>query len=123
MTTRFYSALLKQGEQMNASVFSDWKYSVSTQFQKHLYRKGKTKTFSYDACDIGQAFVLESTLDSSFYYMTSLQSGVRSGDCVQIYYPDKIITYRIQEIEYYSEPSDMWIAILLKIGVDQSNTN
>lgn len=100
---------------MSVSVCSDWKYSVSEQFLKHLNRKGRTKTFSYVASNIGQTFVLDIAPDSSFCYMTSLQAGVQSGDCVEIYHPDQMITYQIQEIEYYAEPSDMWMAKLLKI--------
>lgn len=100
---------------MSASVFSDWKYRVSTQLQKYLYRKGKIKTFSYDACNMGQTFVLDAISDTSVCLMTSQQVGVRSGDFVQINHPDKMTTYQIEEIEYYAEPSDIWMAKLLHI--------
>lgn len=103
---------------MSGSVLSDWKYSVSTQLQKYLYRKGKVKTFSYDVSSMGQTFVLDVTPDPSFYNMTSQQAGVQSGDFVQINHLDRMATYQIKEIEYYAEPSDMWMAKLLKISAD-----
>lgn len=103
---------------MSVSVFSDWKYSVVEKFQKHLSRENKTRIFTYIACNAGQTFVLDLTPDTNTCYMTSQQAGVKSGDQVQIYDPDKISTYQIQEIEYYENPSDAWIAKLQKIATE-----
>jgi|GEM_PF-1333071 len=103
---------------MTVSVFSSWKYSISNQFQKYLQRKDSAKTFGYAASNVGETFVLDTTPNPSLSYMTSLQAGVQLGDYIQIYHPDKMTTYQIQEIEYYREPSDMWMAKLLKVDVD-----
>lgn len=101
---------------MNTPILFDWKkYSISEHLQKYLLRKNKTKTFSYDACDIGKNLVLEADPDARLYYMTSLQAGVQLGDCVRINHRDEITTYQIQEIEYYTEPVDMWMANVLQI--------
>lgn len=103
---------------MSVSVFSDWKYSVAEQFQKYLHIKGEVKTFIYVVCNFGQSFVLDPTPDPTVCYMTSQQANVKTGDRVQIYYPDEMTSYWIQEIEYYAEPSDMWVAKLLKIEAE-----
>lgn len=100
---------------MNIPISFNWKnYSIFEQIN-YLFRRNKTKIFSYDFCGIGENFVLEADLNTRSYYMTSLQAGAQLGDCVQIHHLDKTTTYQIQEIEYYTEPSDMWMARLLQI--------
>lgn len=103
---------------MNVSEFYDWKYHISNQFKKYLQREESTKTFRYAASNIGETFALDTTPNPRLSYMTSLQAGVHLGDYIQIYHPDSTTTYQIQEIEYYAEPSDMWMAKLSKVDAD-----
>lgn len=101
---------------MNIPILFNWEeYSLSEQIYKYLFRKNKIKTFSYDACDIDKNLVLEADKKTRSYYMTSLKAGVKLGDCIKIKYPDKMTTYKIQKIEYYTEPAGMWMANLLQI--------
>lgn len=103
---------------MSISVFSDWKYNLVEKFQKHLSRADKTRIFTYIASNVGQTFVLDLAPDANICYMTSQQAGVQLGDRIQIYAPDKVANYQIQEIEYYEKPSDAWIAKLQKIATE-----
>lgn len=101
---------------MNIAILFKWgKFSISKQLLNNLFRKNKTKIFSYDARDIGKNLILEGDKKTRSYYMTSLQAGVQLGDCVRINHTDEIATYQIQKIEYYTEPVGMWMANLLKI--------
>lgn len=72
----------------------------------------KRKTHHYDGAAWSSEFCLEATPDQSGFFMTSCKAGVRRGDLIQICDVDGCSEYRVDEIDFYSEPADMWIAKL-----------
>ncbi|WP_249369771.1 hypothetical protein [Acaryochloris marina] len=48
--------------------------------------------------------------------MTSCKANVRKGDVIHICDTGQQSEYRIDEIDYYSDPSDMWIAKLRMVS-------
>ncbi len=48
--------------------------------------------------------------------MTAQGLPVQPGDHIEITQPDRCTQYQVDTIEYYSEPSDMWIATLYRIS-------
>lgn len=101
---------------MSTLELPNWQSSVFEWCQKHLLGRNEAKIFSYDACNIGQTFALETNSDAGFTYMTCQQAGMQAGDWVRMMHPHKTTMYQIQEIEYYEEPSDMWMAKLRKFA-------
>lgn len=48
-------------------------------------------------------------------YMTAQRRGVKVGDYILLAPAGVIKKYRIQQLDYYSSPHDMWIAFLSKV--------
>ena len=91
---------------------SEWKQSITEQV--HIFNRAeRAKTYSYDACNIDVDFSLDAILGTRFFCMTAQMSGVLPDDCIEINHQNGIEIYQVKEIEYYEEPSDMWIAKLL----------
>ncbi|ABW27878.1 hypothetical protein AM1_2879 [Acaryochloris marina MBIC11017] len=44
--------------------------------------------------------------------MTAQSPAVRPGDYIEIASPDGPLKFQVDEIEYYSDPADMWMAQL-----------
>ncbi|ABW28934.1 hypothetical protein AM1_3949 [Acaryochloris marina MBIC11017] len=61
-------------------------------------------------------FCIEAAPDQSGFFMTSCKAGVRRGDVIHISEAGQRSEYRIDEIDYYSDPSDMWIAKLRTVS-------
>ncbi|WP_299405335.1 hypothetical protein [Acaryochloris sp. IP29b_bin.148] len=47
--------------------------------------------------------------------MTSQGGGVHQGDYIDIATPTGHLTFQVSEIEYYSDPADMWMAQLHEV--------
>lgn len=50
----------------------------------------------------------------NYYYMTAQGPRVRLGELIEIEQSGQYLTYQVHDIEYYSQPSDMWMAVLHK---------
>ncbi len=72
----------------------------------------RRKIHCYDCSSASNDFCLEATLDPFAFYMTSCKPGVKQGDRVRINDAHGLSEYRIDEIDFYSNPADMWIAKL-----------
>ena len=48
-------------------------------------------------------------------YMTAQKKGVEVGDRIVLIEKGIVVKYRVQELNYYASPSDMWIALLVKV--------
>lgn len=70
------------------------------------------KTHRYHQGQQGTEFILETTADTSVSYMTAQSPAVRPGDYIEIASPDGPLKFQVDEIEYYSDPADMWMAQL-----------
>ncbi|AKG24485.1 hypothetical protein [Calothrix sp. 336/3] len=73
-------------------------------------RQRKTKVYDCTEFVCGQDYVLETTDDGS--YITAQFRGVKAGDHIILNNGSGSQRYRVEEIDYYSEPSDMWTALL-----------
>lgn len=78
--------------------------------------KRPLKTFHHHPDDVNQEFVIDSIEDKpGFYQITAQGPRVKPGESIEIEQFGQYLTYQVDNIEYYTEPSDMWMAILHKI--------
>ena len=74
---------------------------------------GRHKTHHYDHLQQGIDFVLERDLERTHLYtMTAQKAGVHMGDHIDIAGPEGHQHFKVQEIEYYDDPAEMWMAQL-----------
>jgi hypothetical protein len=73
----------------------------------------RAKVHHYKLTDVGMEFVLEPLPENQSYrLMTAQKFGVSCGDYIALHDTSGITEYRVSDIEYYSDPPDMWIAKL-----------
>jgi hypothetical protein len=73
------------------------------------------KTHDYTCYQIGVDYFFESINHGTQGYMTGQGKGIRCGDCLLLGLESGSVAYQIEDINYYSNPSDMWIALLAKV--------
>lgn len=78
-------------------------------------RPRKSRVHRYEYSALSSDFCIETAPDQSGFFMTSCKAGVQKGDLVHIGDVDGFSEYRVDEIDFYSNPSDMWIAKLRMI--------
>jgi hypothetical protein len=98
-------------------------------FRKNLFTKlfgflqtvGSTKRFSqkirvhnYTAYKLGRDYAFDQMNDGDQAYMTAYGRNVRPGDYILVSHAGVKQRYRVEQIDYYANPSDMWIASLVK---------
>ncbi|EKQ68385.1 hypothetical protein OsccyDRAFT_2915 [Leptolyngbyaceae cyanobacterium JSC-12] len=77
----------------------------------------QAKVHDYTQLHDGVDFVIEAIADGSEkYHMTGQGKGVRTQHIIYIQRNNIVEKYRVECIDYYSSPSDMWNATLTKIG-------
>lgn len=75
------------------------------------------KTYRYHLYDSHHTFVINAIENRIDYYsMTAQGSHIQPGDYIEITQPDQCATYQVDAIEYYSDPADMWIAVLHRLS-------
>jgi hypothetical protein len=88
-------------------------------FLLNLSKPRKNKTYDYTDYVCGRDYVFEPLADKpDSGYMSSQSKGIKPGDRIILKNGSTIGLYEVVEIEYYSEPSDMWMALLKKVIVD-----
>lgn len=75
-------------------------------------KKAKARVYDYTRFTPGQDYVFETKEDGTTGYMTAQLSGVQSGDYIILSHDSHKRSYQVEEIDYYSEPADMWMALL-----------
>jgi hypothetical protein len=87
---------------------SKYAYSVKSkcrQFKIHTYRNPENST----------TFVLEPSKDDPLnYYMTGYGVDVKKGDFIVIEDDNSLMTYKVDCIDYYLDPPDLWMASLIE---------
>ncbi|NJM67342.1 MAG: hypothetical protein HC851_17535 [Acaryochloris sp. RU_4_1] len=74
------------------------------------------RTYHYNFDELGQSFVInEIEGTSGCYHMTAQGPRVKLGDSIEIRQLERTSKYQVNDIEYYGEPSDMWIALLREV--------
>lgn len=51
--------------------------------------------------------------------MTGIGKGIKPGDYLILQRDSELCRYQVEEIDYYSDPPDMWMALLKKV-IDNS---
>lgn len=78
------------------------------------WQKKGSKVHDLTQDDWDHSFSYDPTGREGEIYLTSQGRNVQPGDCIVIGNPSGYIDYQVREIEYYAEPPDMWIALLVK---------
>jgi hypothetical protein len=76
------------------------------------------KTHDYTKCVSGTDYVFESVDNLTKGYITSQRQGVKHGDYIILQNAINCDRYQVEEIDYYSDPPDMWIALVKKVMLD-----
>lgn len=99
---------------INLSVF----FFSLRDFILNKLKRHKNKTHDFTECVYGSDYVFEVAPEAKEVYMTARCKGVKPGDYIvlQIYSESK--KYQVEQIDYYSNPSDMWIALIKKVTDD-----
>lgn len=77
------------------------------------------KTYDYTPYVSGRDYVFESVNDLKKGYMTGQGKGIKRGDYIILKNGSNYCRYQVEEIDYYSEPADMWIALLNEAIVER----
>jgi hypothetical protein len=75
----------------------------------------RSTTHDYTRFRYGVDYEFEFIKGNSGAHMTGQGKGIRQGDCLLLKGRASIERYQVMEIDYYSSPSDMWIALLERI--------
>ncbi|RCJ18032.1 hypothetical protein A6770_33270 [Nostoc minutum NIES-26] len=80
--------------------------------------KKNYKTHDYSQLIKGRDYVFESLHGGIEGHMTGIGKGLKPHDYIVLKHGSSIFRYQIAEIDYYSEPPDMWIALLKRVLVE-----
>ncbi|WP_335030815.1 hypothetical protein [Nostoc sp.] len=80
--------------------------------------KQKHKIHDYSQQLSGSDYVFERLNEGMFGYMTGVGKGIKASDRIILLQGYESYQYQVEEIDYYSDPSDMWIALLKQVLVD-----
>lgn len=73
------------------------------------------RTHDYTCHQFGVDYVFESTDAGSKGYMTGQGNGVKQGDYLLLKNGEVTERYQVEGADYYSSPSNMWVASLIKV--------
>ncbi|MCP6759809.1 MAG: hypothetical protein NHB32_13830 [Fischerella sp. CENA71] len=99
---------------INLSVIYD--FVMQLFFTTPTFQKHKIHDFRGFVC--GQDYVFEPVDGLKKGYMTAQRKGVKRGDWIILENDSRFYQYQVEEIDYYSEPPDMWIALLSQAVID-----
>lgn len=77
----------------------------------------KVRVHNYTSYKFGKDYAFDEIHDGSQAYMTAYGRGIKPGDWITICREQVKIQYKVEQIDYYANPSNLWIALLIK---DQS---
>ncbi|GAA6621722.1 hypothetical protein [Scytonema sp. NUACC26] len=81
-------------------------------------KQQKQQTYDYTECVCGCDYAFEPVDNLTKGYMTAQFKGIKRGDYILLKNGSNLYRYQVEEIDYYSEPPDMWIALLHKVVQD-----
>jgi hypothetical protein len=90
-------------------------YQFLASVRKILGRTRTGKIHDFTGQKHGHDYVLEPARnepEGERFYMTGQGRGIRHFDYLLLQQGTKSAMYQVEEIDYYSNPSDMWIALL-----------
>ncbi|MDZ7958461.1 MAG: hypothetical protein RMY34_11390 [Aulosira sp. DedQUE10] len=80
--------------------------------------KQKHKIHDYSQLVRGRDYVFDPLHGGLGGYMTGTGKGIKSSDYILVQSGCKSYQYQVEEIDYYSDPSDMWIALVKQVILD-----
>ena len=80
--------------------------------------KKNYKTHDYSQLVRGRDYVFEFINEGIEAHMTGIGKGLKPHDYILLKQGSSISRYQILQIDYYSDPSDMWIALLKRVLVE-----
>jgi MioC protein len=83
--------------------------------------KQQYKVHDYTQKYYNESYCFDSMDGDSWGYMTAQQHGVSKGDRILIVKDSRILQYEVEEIDYYANPSDMWIALLRFVSTNDES--
>ncbi|BAU67263.1 hypothetical protein STA3757_46740 [Stanieria sp. NIES-3757] len=86
-----------------------------TPFEKLRQASSSVKIYDYRRYSFGSDYIFELVNNTNTGYMTGYGMGIKPGDHLLLTINNRVCQYRVQEIDYYANPSDMWIALLKQI--------
>ncbi|MBE9166187.1 hypothetical protein IQ238_01110 [Pleurocapsales cyanobacterium LEGE 06147] len=81
--------------------------------------KIQPKIHDYTQYDCNHDYIFEVAERENYGYMTGQGQGINQGDYLILSSGSNTLKYQVEEIEYYSNPSDMWIALLKEVSIEQ----
>ena len=84
-----------------------------------LTKPKQRRTYDYTGFVCGRDYVFE-PVDNNLKkgYMTGYGKGIKCEDYIILRNGSDSDLYQVEDIDYYSEPSDMWMALLQKVTVE-----
>ncbi|MBU7582170.1 MAG: hypothetical protein KAF91_04545 [Nostoc sp. TH1S01] len=79
----------------------------------------KHKTHDYSRFTTGRDYVFESLNQGLEGQMTGIGKGIKACDYIILRRGAELFRYQVEEIDYYADPPDMWMALLKKV-IDNS---
>ncbi|WP_042341411.1 hypothetical protein [Calothrix sp. PCC 7507] len=86
-------------------------------FSENLPKKNQQKAHDYSQLDWGIDYIFEPINLGKGGYMTGIGKGIKIHDYIILQKEGKYYRYQVEQIDYYSDPPDMWIASLKEISV------
>lgn len=100
---------------MNLSLsFLNW-FPRITQPKNQLTKKYKTHDYSH--LERGSNYFFESLKEDMQGCMTGFGKGIKPGDYIILQQGSEPARYQVEEIDYYSDPPDMWMALLKQVPI------
>lgn len=93
-------------------------FSIKKLYNSFIQRNGagsssrSQRIHDYSKSIFGQDYVLESAVEAKGFYITAQGYGIKPQDYILLSDGGSKTLYQISKVEYYSEPSDMWIALI-----------
>ncbi|MCG8364875.1 MAG: hypothetical protein MJA27_16300 [Pseudanabaenales cyanobacterium] len=84
-------------------------------FIRNKPAKHRKKRHNYTQCNTGADYIFEPAEAEGSGYLISQGRNVKCGDCIVLGDNANPHQYQVEAIDYYSNPSDMWIAALQPI--------
>lgn len=80
--------------------------------------KQKHKIHDYSQLFSGSDYVFERLNEGTIGYMTGTGKNIKPFDRIILREGYESYQYQVEEVDYYSDPSDMWIALLKQVPID-----
>ncbi|MEH2437430.1 MAG: hypothetical protein V7K25_24890 [Nostoc sp.] len=80
--------------------------------------KQKHKIHDYSQLVSGSDYVFERLNEGTIGYMTGSGTAIKPSDRIILQEGCESYQYQVEEVDYYSDPSDMWIALLKQVTID-----